>query len=165
MKGTRWFFLAAVIFLVVLLAGCMAPLGLGVLAGGIGGSVALGGGAMASSSARTSFSDRGTLELKVVPPNILELAAEAGKDLGYDAQRIGRNTLNLNSGISTGSSMLSGLTMGFAMKDVIMISLTQSGQGLDYTLTIYGKLGDDPTKFADNVLAQFRNKLEERLTK
>ncbi len=162
MDWKKWIFSAVVLFLVVLLAGCALPIsGIGLLSGG--GSAALGGGAMASSSARTSFSDRGTLELKVVPLNILELAAEVGKGLGYDAQRIGRNTLNLNSGTSTGSMMASAFTFGLATKDVIMFSLTQSDGKLEYSIVVYGKLGDDPVKTVDTIVGQFKAKLDERL--
>lgn len=164
MKRTKnWIFLLVVFPLVV---GCVAgiPMSLGLIAGGVGTSAVISGGESAASGTRTSFNDRGVLELKAaVPPDILEVAANVGKEMGYSVQRVSRNILNLSSGTSTGALLAGSMSFGLATKDVIILSLTQSGETIEYSIVMYGKLGD-PVKTAEAIINQFKTRLEKRLT-
>jgi hypothetical protein len=119
--------------------------------------------AVAAMSSRKNFSVSEEVKLDGSTQNVMAVAEEVGKSLGYRVNSRMKNGDFTSLGFERDSSMIVTMATGYARMAHIMVMHNPKEEKLHLTMIVAGNLGAGSEADAQKTLQAFRDKLQERL--
>ena len=112
-------------------------------------------------SPQKTFTGREHIVLPAQRPDILDVVAEVGKDLGYSVSHLDKTAGTI--GLSSGSSMVTSVLIGKVSRATLRIQLQEEGKALDINVVVSGNFGTAEQDAATRLIDDFKAKLLPRL--
>jgi len=108
-----------------------------------------------------TFTTRESLELKPPRPDILDVAAEVGKSMGYDISSSDKRAGTI--GLSSSTSFLTEVLIGKINQSDLTIMLGNNGASLDINIMVMGNFGAGGQEAAMTILNDFITRLSQKI--